>query len=314
MKNLVSYLIVIAFLSSSFMSCKKSEDSDAENNSFRLIETSFQTPEYGQTLNRKYLYSGNKLTHFESQEAGDRYVADYSYLTDTIMSSVKIYSDTILEQLFSLKYFFEDGMLLAIISIPATPSDDPNYSLIEFKYTDGRLIEYIDYNGEIPNAKAIYDYEGEKLSKFTLYFFKDNDWVKWYSDEFTYNENLIDEVITSTAIVEPSNFMLISKMVYQYQDNRLNIIDVYSREMESWGLSYFIDHNYDQNDNLIKKEYRYIQDSSMMYFFEYQYEEGESNLEEIIYLGFTYDMPLQYPTPNRLMSKHLLSTLLKEKR
>ncbi len=314
MKKIYSLPFVIMLLVVTFGSCNKDNPPQSDDPKFRLFSKTFFGEEGHIISQTNYSFAGNKISHLESEEANDRYIADYSYMSEKVTGDVEIYNDSILERESTVEYIFENDLLTRINAWGKTKNDSVITRSIEFEYSGNKLTEYVEYNISNPYSKATYEYESDKLINFTLYYFQESKWVKWYTDEIDYNGNLINEVITSMVIIDPSNFMLISKMVYHYENDLPKKIDVCSTENENWVLSYYIDHYYDQHSNLYKEEHKSIQDSALMYYYEYQYEEGGSNLKDLIYRGFSYDPRLVYPTPNGLLPKNLLKELLKDNR
>lgn len=309
MKKILYLIISIGLLLVLTESCKKDNTSQAEPEKYRLIKGNFYGEE-GYIKHSNYSFTADKITYRNSQDGSGQYLASYFYENEKVIAAVQIYEDSILERESSLEYVYENDKLVKINSWKKNVNDSVINAHFDFIYEGDKLVEYIEYNYSTPYSKSICQYENDQLTMFTQYSYVDDKWGKWYVDEFNYKGDKLDEVNTSIALFELDNLLLLTKMVYQYANDLPDRINIYIDNEESWELRYFVDHQYDQKNNLIKKEHKYSNDSTLMYYFDYQYEEGSSNLEELIYMGFIYDERLEYPKPNAVMTDYLMKKIL----
>lgn len=295
MKITFPVLICLSLLFLCIGSCKKDNNSQSETTKYRLITTNFYGEE-GHISQTNYSFVGNKVSYREGYDGSATYLADYSYEDGKVYAAVHITEDSTHERESTLEYVYENNLLVEINSWHKSDQDSTLHEQMVFEYSGGKMVEYIQNIMNESYAKATYEYSGENLVVFTFYYFIDNEWAKWNEDVLNYDGDKLSEVITSMAIIDPSNFVLLSKKVYVYENEIPKQIMGYADENGSWVHRYNTDLFYDGNNNLIKEEHKYSHDSSMMYYYEYQYEEGESNLGEINYLSWAYPV-IQYPIP-----------------
>jgi hypothetical protein len=306
--SLIITLFIVLFFSDS---CKQNNPKPSEPLQYRVVSTKFFIEEGTPLSETSYDFIGNKISHLEKQESEDQYIADYYYEIDKAIANAVIYDDSVNVRNVRVEYIFQNGQLSEAISWEKFGNDSVISSTIQFDYENENLVEFIENRASKPYMKATYQYENDKLSKFILYYFGDNGWKKWYSEDYSYIDNLIHEIIVSVAIIDLSDLITTSKIVYHYEDDLLKHTDNYSLEDTIMVIKTYDDYTYDVHKNLVKKENRREYDDALLYYYKYQYEEGGTNLKELIYFGSIYDQTLIYPTPKAFSPTEIYRALRK---
>ena len=292
--SVFSLLVLLLFFS--FGSCNKNNPPQNDKPKYRLISEEMFADSSNFMLH-KFTYTGNKVSHDEIQDNNVISYVNYTYESDKVLGDVKTHVGSDPEKVSKVEYNFQNNLLIEITSWTKLNDDWINSGKIEFEYDCEDLLQYVEYNISGPYSKGNYQYENNQMVNYTLYYYIDNVWEKWYADEFHYNGNKLVEQYTSMAIVNPGTFTLLWKLEYHYENNSPKQINIYFKENETWLPYYLTDFFYDGNNNLEREEFKYAHDSSLMYYYQYQYEEGESNFDTLRYGVATFDPDLVYPKP-----------------
>ncbi len=308
MKTFAPALSFFLLLVLMFSHCNKNKNNPPPPEPvYRLVFEEFSTLSGDKTI-REFSFGGNKLSHEEYREAGERIVTDYAYGEQKVIGDSQNFTDTTLTGLGRTEYLFENELLTEINTLKKTENGWQNTGNTEFTYDGGKIVQYIETRRSTPYAKGIYQYADNKLVKFTGYRF-DGDWTQWIEDEFVYKGDTLKESYWTIDLVG----VLRMKMVYSYESGLLNQIFSYAFISGEWKPAYLTGYTYDEYKNPVKEEVRYANDSSLFHSTNYRFEEGESNLETLIYTGLPDTPALSYPKPAGVFpNRHLLQIMIEK--
>ena len=318
MKKSFLFIIPLFFLFF-FENCKKDDDSPPDN-SQKYRVTSVKLFFFGNRFDtlisdQQYIYTNDKLSRLTHQEGVHFAEMDYTYGDSWVEAYVKSYSGSNLDDELKGKYLFQNDLLTNTETLAKVNEQWVDAGHIDFEYSGKNLIKYIRYLSTSPYSKADYEYESDRLTKFTFYNYKDEQWSKWLINEYHYNGNRLSELYSSMALFDPSNFDLKYKMNYVYNaTGLLTRVNISLEDSTGWAPAYITQYYYDGNDNLMREEFRYAIDSSLSNYYEYQYEEGKSNIDTLRVFNYDpFNPELVYPTPmNGLPARHLLKQLMRQ--